>query len=172
MTATITAAQAAQQVGVTVDTIRHWCRYGAVTATKIAHRWAIDTASLAYRISLGIRRPKKKEIVYSVDTMTAIGGNRWQRGDKDRVYFNDIDDLMGLEISRYNTGNISSAAVDGHGISNSEGYRLLSAVYKVYFDNTDRKVYIQWGHAQPRTMGREEMAERIFGSIRARVADL
>lgn len=55
-TTTITTAEAAARAGVTVDTIRHWCRMGAVRATKVADRWVIDLASLARRITLG-RKP-------------------------------------------------------------------------------------------------------------------
>src|SRR5690348_14504683 len=113
--ATITATAAANQAGVTVDTIRYWCRYGAVAAVKQAGRWVIDTASLAHRIALGVRarkaKPVTKEIVYSVETMTAIGGNEWTSpdGSKHRVYFNNWADFAGLETSHYNTGNISGA---------------------------------------------------------------
>lgn len=52
-------ATAAQQAGVTVDTIRRWCRIGAVAARKVAGRWVITATSLAYRISLGARRARK-----------------------------------------------------------------------------------------------------------------
>lgn len=47
---------AATQAGVTIDTIRHWCRLGAIAATKAAGRWTISAASLARRIRLSIRR--------------------------------------------------------------------------------------------------------------------
>src|SRR5690606_7366117 len=58
MTATtITAADAAAFAGVTVATIRHWCRMGAVRATKRAGRWVIDQDSLQQRISLTGRAP-------------------------------------------------------------------------------------------------------------------
>lgn len=49
---------AARTAAVTIRTIQHWCRYGAVAAVKSSGRWNIDEASLAYRISLG-----KKSIV-------------------------------------------------------------------------------------------------------------
>jgi hypothetical protein len=62
---------AAQQAGVTVATVRTWCRIGAVAAVKRAGRWIIDAASLAHRITLG-----KKTFVtntdYRVDDETAI----------------------------------------------------------------------------------------------------
>src|SRR4051794_10780483 len=104
---------AATEAHVTVATIRTWCRRGVVAAVKQAGRWIIDTASLAHRITIGqlkTRKPAAKPIVFSTDTMVAIGGNRWQRGDKDRVYLNNWAQLAGIETSHYNTGNISSAS--------------------------------------------------------------
>ncbi|OII60594.1 hypothetical protein BJP40_09545 [Streptomyces sp. CC53] len=47
---------AATQAGVTIATIRTWCRRGAVAATKAAGRWIINAASLARRIEIGARR--------------------------------------------------------------------------------------------------------------------
>lgn len=49
MTATATTAQAATAFGVTPATVAHWCRIGAVRATKAAGKWIIDTASLLAR---------------------------------------------------------------------------------------------------------------------------
>jgi len=43
---------AAQQAGVTTATIRMWCRRGVVAAAKVAGRWVIEAASLAYRLTL------------------------------------------------------------------------------------------------------------------------
>lgn len=48
-------ATAAQQAGVTVATIRIWCRRGVVDARKVAGRWVIDATSLARRIAIGNR---------------------------------------------------------------------------------------------------------------------
>jgi len=44
---------AAAQAGVTVATIRTWCRRNAIAAAKRAGRWIIDAASLTHRIHLG-----------------------------------------------------------------------------------------------------------------------
>lgn len=51
---------AAIQAGVTTNTIRTWCRIGAVAAIKQAGRWIIDTASLAHRIAIGAMRARKQ----------------------------------------------------------------------------------------------------------------
>ncbi|MFE4915862.1 helix-turn-helix domain-containing protein [Streptomyces sp. NPDC056652] len=58
---TITATAAATQAGVTVATIRTWCRRNVLAAAKIAGRWVIDTTSLAARIAIGaMKRPARK----------------------------------------------------------------------------------------------------------------
>jgi hypothetical protein len=44
---------AAAQAGVTIPTIRRWCRYGVVAAAKQAGRWIIEAASLSRRIVIG-----------------------------------------------------------------------------------------------------------------------
>lgn len=59
---------AAHKANVTARTIQHWCRYGAVTATKASGRWNINEASLAYRITLGRKTPVDMyEIVEGTD---------------------------------------------------------------------------------------------------------
>lgn len=69
MTAT-TTAQAAQQAGVTVATIRTWARIGAVAATKSSGRWNIDEVSLRHRIALG-RNTAAKQLAAFRDTAAA-----------------------------------------------------------------------------------------------------
>lgn len=59
----ITTTAAATQAGVTVATIRTWCRRGAVAAVKLAGRWVIDTASLTHRIAIGAMRTRKQATV-------------------------------------------------------------------------------------------------------------
>lgn len=69
---------AANSAGVTVATIRHWCRYGAVTATKVAGRWVIDEASLAHRITIGATMPDHPtEHAYDTDTTIRISRSAW-----------------------------------------------------------------------------------------------
>lgn len=60
---------AAQTAGVTIATIRRWCRYGAIAATKVAGRWIIEAASLARRIGLGA---KNMTTEYDVNDYTKI----------------------------------------------------------------------------------------------------
>lgn len=164
---------AATEAHVTVATIRTWCRNGVIGATKTAGRWIIDTASLAARIAIGhMKRPAKKAVAFTIETMTAIGGRRWQKNDMDRVYLNDFATVPGLELDHYKSGNISGAWFDDEKVSNAEGGRLAGAVDKVYFDNTDGKVHIKWGWSSPRSLDRDEIAERVFGAVRTAVAAL
>ncbi|MGW5353386.1 hypothetical protein ACWERV_23105 [Streptomyces sp. NPDC004031] len=136
---------AAAQARVTADTVRTWCRRGVVTATKHAGRWAIDAASLAHRLAIGALKTARRTrpVVFTVETMTAIGGRRWQKNGMDRVYLNDWAEFAGIEIHRYNTGNISYAAIGGRGIANSRAGALLGAVDKVWFDAADGKLHFR-----------------------------
>lgn len=111
------------------------------------------------------------EIIYSVETMTAIGGSRWTRGDKDRVYLNDWAAFAGLETSRYNTGNISGASYQGETISNSQASKILGAVDKVWFDTADGKLHCRYGYGNPR-MGREQVWGDIVTGVRTAIAAL
>lgn len=63
-----TTASAAAQAGVTVATIRTWCRRGVITATKQAGRWIIDSVSLTARIAIGAwKRPTRTEATPVID---------------------------------------------------------------------------------------------------------
>ncbi|MGW4802977.1 hypothetical protein [Kitasatospora sp. NPDC004272] len=139
---TLTTAAAAADAGVSIATIRTWCRTGAVAATKRAGRWVIDTASLAHRIKLpALLRRARKAITLTVDMMVALGGRRWQKAGHDRVYLNDWAPFAGLNVSHYGTGNVSSVSLDGRGIANSRASRLLGLIEKVWFDAADGKLY-------------------------------
>ncbi|WP_331728776.1 helix-turn-helix domain-containing protein (plasmid) [Streptomyces sp. NBC_01259] len=166
---TTTAASTAK---VTVATIRDWARRGIIAATKVAGRWVIDTTSLAHRITIGAMKRPARKVIYSVETMTAIGGNRWQRNGMDRVYINDWAAFAGIETSRYNTGNISSASYQGEGVSNSQAYKLLGSIDKVWFDATDGKIHGRFGYDESRVASRQEVWDAVVAGIRTAIAAL
>jgi hypothetical protein len=164
---------AAIQANVTVDTIRTWCRIGAVAAIKQAGRWVIDAASLTHRIAIGtLRRRKKRPVQLTADTLTAIGGSRWTKAGKDRVYINDWAAFAGLEVDQYKSGNISWAAWHGEKISNSQAYKLLSSIDKVWFDVADGKLHCRYGHSQSNVATPEEVWEAVLSGIRTAIAAL
>lgn len=69
----ITTTAAATQAGVTTATIRTWCRIGAVTATKTAGRWVIESASLTHRITIGTwRKSMTQQPTYRIEEATTV----------------------------------------------------------------------------------------------------
>lgn len=160
---------AASEARVTVATIRTWARRGVIAATKAAGRWVIDTASLAHRIAIGARRQarKAKAFVLTAEHCLELGGRRWQRDGMDRIYFNNWAEFAGLDLSFYNTGNISSACWKGEGVSNSQGYKLLDSLHKLYFDVTDGKLYGRFGYSESRVATPQEVLNAACSGIRA-----
>jgi hypothetical protein len=163
---------AATEAHVTVATVRTWCRVGAVAAVKQAGRWIIDTASLAARIAIGKMKRPARPVAYTIETMTAIGGNRWQKNGMDRVYLNNWTEFAGIETTQYNTGNISSAAYQGAGISNSQAYKLLGSIDKIWFDAADGKLHCRFGWSESRVATRDEVWAAIVAGVRTAIAAL
>ena len=58
------------------------------------------------------------------------GFNRWTKGNHDRLYINA--EQLGLEVTRYKSGNVKSATWQGERISNADANRLMAS--KVYID--------------------------------------
>lgn len=90
-------------------------------------------------------------------------GNEWKKDDKfHRIYFNDLEARLGLDISFYKTGNVSGATQDGELISNSECKRILGrlAGAKVFYDVKASGFKFQYGDLH------DEEKERILDSIK------
>ncbi|MCG6493455.1 hypothetical protein [Kitasatospora sp. A2-31] len=168
----ITATNAATQAGVTVATIRTWCRTGAVAAVKKAGRWAIDAASLAYRIKLPTLLRKRRPVVFTPEAMVAIGGKRWQRNGMDRVYFDNWAELAGLDVSYYKSGNISDATYRDEAISNSQARLILGSLSKVWFDTADGKLHCRLGWTDSRIATRDEIFKHAVAGIRTAITSL
>ena len=74
-------------------------------------------------------------------------GKEWTSpdGSKHRIYFNDLPALIGLDISYYNSGNISGATWNGEKISNGMARRILGAINgKLFYDFADDKFHGQY----------------------------
>ncbi|MGW4505671.1 hypothetical protein ACWENO_13630 [Streptomyces sp. NPDC004436] len=165
---------AATEAHVTVATIRTWARRGVIAATKTAGRWVIDATSLARRIAIGARRTagKAKAFVLTADHCIALGGNRWQRGDMDRIYFDNWAQFAGLHLSFYKTGNIAGAHWQGELVSNAQGHKLIDSLHKLYFDVTDGKLYGRFGFGQSHVATQQEVLDAACRGIRAAAAAL
>ena len=65
-------------------------------------------------------------------------GREWRTADgtHQRVYFSNLYGLYGLEVERYGSGNVSSAKLDGHMISNTSARHLCTCLdfATVYYD--------------------------------------
>jgi hypothetical protein len=72
--------------------------------------------------------------MFTAEQIEAIGGNRWTKAGKDRVYLNDNvwAPIIGLDIQRYKSGNIQYAELNGTKLSNARAARLLAC--KVYWE--------------------------------------
>lgn len=64
-----------------------------------------------------------------------MGASRWSKGGRDRLYLNDsYEQLLKLKVSRYNTGNISSAYIGDEQISNTKAANFINFSQDTYFD--------------------------------------
>ena len=71
----------------------------------------------------------------TIKTLQDMGASRWTKGNYDRLYIkNIVQDILELDINRYNSGNISSATVMGHTVSNAAAGRILTATDATYID--------------------------------------
>ncbi len=84
-------------------------------------------------------------MTYTKEQIKAVGGNIWEKNGMVRAYFNDLPGIYGLEIERYNTGNIRNAKLDGEYCSNSEARRLIDKMGmgdgKLWYDFADEKFH-------------------------------
>lgn len=74
--------------------------------------------------------------------LTENGGKLWEKNEMKRIYFN-AGTVLSLDINYYNTGNVSSATLDGIKISNCEAKRCLDL--KFWYDLVDGKFH--WKNA-------------------------
>ena len=70
--------------------------------------------------------------------------NLWEKYNKRRLYL-DFAKIVHLEVDRYNTGNISSAFLEGEKISNSKAYKYLQG--KAYIDLNTNTLECQYMHS-------------------------
>lgn len=80
---------------------------------------------------------------YTAEQLIAAGGRLWEVFEKNmrRVYFNNLADRIGLSVSYYKTGNVSSASMNGEEISNTSARKIISTLEtgKIWYDlNTNQ----------------------------------
>jgi len=60
------------------------------------------------------------------EQLESVGGKYWEKNGMHRIYFNNVTEIIGLNVSRYNTGNISSASINGQRLSNSRAGEIFN----------------------------------------------
>ena len=103
------------------------------------------------------------------EVIPLIGGKRWVSPSGEvRFYFNDLADLVGLNLTFYGTGNISGAALNGERISNSKAKRLLSSLTGAKVWYSGGKVYCKdmpdWA-IEPLQAALQEKVRRCLGDL-------
>ena len=82
-----------------------------------------------------------KQLLKNLEEM----GNRWEFEKYIRIYFNAEKLLPDFEVNFYNTGNISSAYLNGEKVSNTRARSLLTSLQmsKFYYDIARRKFVLK-----------------------------
>ena len=93
-------------------------------------------------------------IIEKLETMEL--GSKWENHGHSRFYIN-WHDLIGFEIGRYNTGNISVAYLQGEQISNNKAYKLQGG--KVFINLKNMELTFQYVDNQMIELIREKLEE-------------
>lgn len=105
----------------------------------------------------------------NIEQLIAAGGKLWESGDRRRAYFNDLAALIGFEVHRYGTGNISSAYLDGEHVSNTRATSLETSLRfaKLWFDLASG----EWGWKidDSRLLSGSEIAQRAIAALKTRL---
>jgi len=80
-----------------------------------------------------------------------------------RRYLNGWEKAIGLKVSRYNTGNVSSATLDGEHISNTAAGHMSA---KIWLDDTDR---VHVDHYIGSALSARQVTQRITAALNAAV---
>lgn len=77
------------------------------------------------------------------EMLESMGCKRWIRGDKERVYIpvSVCCELIGLSVTRYGSGNVQRATLEGEHISNGTATSMLAALEGCYYDVVSEKFY-------------------------------
>lgn len=93
-----------------------------------------------------------------IEELIEKGARRWSKCGFDRLYVDPK--LLGLEVSYYKSGNISSASWRGESISNADGNRLGAT--KIWLEIGDGKIYYKSFHKAAHEAELLEAAREFF----------
>ena len=100
---------------------------------------------------------------YTVEELIKSGGSEWKKDDMHRIYFNNLDEMYGLELTRFKSGQISTAYLDGEKISNNKARELYSKL-------TDSKLWydVKTGEFQNKGLS-QELFDKFVKKIKSRI---
>tara|TARA_R100000734_G_scaffold11271_1_gene8454 strand:+ start:1188 stop:1499 length:312 start_codon:yes stop_codon:yes gene_type:complete len=84
--------------------------------------------------------------------------NLWEKYNKKRLYL-DFAKIVNLQINRYNTGNISSAYLEGEKISNSKASKYIQG--KAFIDLTSNKLQCQYMNSEIVELLENALSEKL-----------
>lgn len=99
----------------------------------------------------------------TISRLEAKGFKRWQKGSLDRLYINATD--LGLVVSYYKTGNVSSATWQGERITNADARRLMGS--KVWVDVSTGELHVRtdYDNGTDESMTLESVARAYIESV-------
>lgn len=133
------------------------------TAKQIRSYFDSYRGAFAYALSEVYAMEKHGTMVgekTTAEKLEDLGIEAWECNGMKRYYINDdqLEAVFGLSIGRYKTGNISSASLNGEGISNSKAYKLIGR--GIWYDaNSD-----SW--MQKTEYGNSELNSTLANSLR------
>lgn len=133
---------------------------------KVAHQVdvrGVDTKR-AGKGAMSTRKSGRSPKENMVDKLKKIGGKEWISGTNHRIYFNNLSKYYnGLSVSRYGTGNISSATLNGEKLSNSRARALMTELDmgKLWYD-------VKTGQFESQRMS-SEVKNKVVAGIKNRL---
>ncbi len=98
------------------------------------------------------------------EALRGLGYSEWShpRTGETRIYINNLAELYGIEAHYYNTGNVSSATVNGEHISNGRATHILSdlSMAKMWFEPATKHLQ-STGLAEYRPQIEAELDRRV-----------
>lgn len=108
---------------------------------------------------------KSENIERVAKILVGMGGSRWTKAGHDRVYFNNANEMVGIETTYYKTGNLSSVKIKGEFVSNCKGRKLIGALNGAYVDLTDNSIHYRGTCFSEAQFLRDDFESKIAAAI-------
>jgi hypothetical protein len=100
-------------------------------------------------VTAPITNNRRNNMTINIETIQKLieddSHNLWEKYNKKRLYL-DFAKIINLQVDRYNTGNISSASLEGEKISNSKAYKYIQG--KAFIDLLSNTLQCKYMHSE------------------------